>query len=107
MEVKGDKATVNGKDYSINVADGAEAASGGTVAHESADSTIVKAQMPGKVMKVSVNVGDHVNTGDVLLIMEAMKMEVEIKAPVTGTVSSIGVNVGDQAAGGQELASIN
>jgi pyruvate carboxylase subunit B len=107
VEVKGDKATVNGKDYSIGVADGAEAASGGGVAHESADSTVVKAQMPGKIMKISVNVGDHVNEGDVLLIMEAMKMEVEIKAPVTGTVSSIGVTVGDQATGGQELASIN
>ena len=106
VEVKGDKATVNGKDYSVDVADGAEAASG-NVAHESADSTVVKAQMPGKVMKINVTDGDHVNTGDVLLIMEAMKMEVEIKAPVSGTVSSVGVNVGDQAVGGQELASIN
>lgn len=107
VDVKGDKATVNGKNYSVNVADGAEAASGGNVAHESADSTIVKAQMPGKIMKLSVNVSDHVSEGDVLLVMEAMKMEVEIKAPISGTVSSIGVNVGDQATGGQELVSIN
>ena len=107
VEVNGDKATVNGKDYSIGVADGAEAPAKSGVAHESADSTVVKAQMPGKIMKINVEVGDHVNEGDVLLIAEAMKMEVEIKAPVSGTVSSIGVNVGDQAAGGQELASIN
>ena len=105
VEVKGDKATVNGKDYSIGVTDGAEAPAAG--GHESADSTVVKAAMPGKVMKLSVDVGDHVNEGDVLMIMEAMKMEVEIKSPATGTVSSIAVNVGDQAAGGQELASIN
>lgn len=106
VEVSGDKATVNGKDYSIGVTDGADAApaAGG---HESADSTVVKAAMPGKVMKLSVDVGDHVNEGDVLMIMEAMKMEVEIKSPATGTVSSIAVNVGDQATGGQELASIN
>ena len=106
VEVKGDKATVNGKAYDVNVADGADAASG-NVAHESADSTIVKAQMPGKVMKLNVAVGDHVSEGDVLMIMEAMKMEVEIKSTASGTVSSIGVNVGDQAVGGQELASIN
>jgi len=106
VEVKGDKATVNGKAYDVNVADGADTASG-NVAHESADSTIVKAQMPGKVMKLNVAVGDHVSEGDVLMIMEAMKMEVEIKSTASGTVSSIGVNVGDQAVGGQELASIN
>jgi pyruvate carboxylase subunit B len=108
VEVKGDKATVNGKSYDIAVADGIAAApaKSGTT-HESADSTLVKAQMPGKVMKVAVAVGDHVNSGDILLVLEAMKMEVEIKSPVTGTVSSVGVAVGEQVSGGQELASIN
>ena len=106
IEVNGDQATVNGKAYDIAVTDGIETTQSG-VAHESADSTIVKAQMPGKVMKINVAMGDHVSEGDVLLIMEAMKMEVEIKAPCGGTVTSIGVQVGDQANGGQELASIN
>ncbi len=106
IEVNGDQATVNGKAYDIAVTDGIESAKSG-VAHESADSTIVKAQMPGKVMKINVAMGDHVSQGDVLLIMEAMKMEVEIKAPCGGTVTSIGVQVGDQANGGQELTSIN
>jgi pyruvate carboxylase subunit B len=110
VEVAGDKATVNGKAYNIGVADGAEAApaaKGGAVAHETADSIVVKAQMPGKVIKTHVAVGDHVNEGDILLILEAMKMEVEVKAPSGGTVSSIAVNAGDQVTGGQELASIN
>jgi len=106
VEMKGDKATVNGQAYDVDVADGVDASPSG-VAHESADSKVVKAQMPGKVMKINVAMGDHVREGDVILIMEAMKMEVEIKAPCGGTVTSIGVQVGDQANGGQELASIN
>jgi pyruvate carboxylase subunit B len=108
VEIKGDKAVVNGKSFDVSVTDGAAApAASGGAAHESADSVAVKAQMPGKVMKVAAEVGNHINEGDVLLVLEAMKMEVEVKAPATGTVSSISVNVGDQVASGQELASIN
>jgi len=106
VEVKGDKATVNGKAYDVNVADGVEAEASG-VAHVSADSVEVKAQMPGKVMKINVNAGSHVTAGEVLLVMEAMKMEVEIKAPVAGAITSIAVSVGDQVTSGQALASIN
>jgi pyruvate carboxylase subunit B len=106
VEVKGDKAKVNGKDYSIDVADGVETASS-SVAHVSADSIEVKAQMPGKIMKINVTDGSHVTAGEVLLIMEAMKMEVEIKAPSEGAITSIAVSVGDQVASGQALASIN
>ncbi len=106
VEVKGDKAKVNGKDYSIDVADGVKTASSG-VAHVSADSIEVKAQMPGKIMKINVTDGSHVTAGEVLLVMEAMKMEVEIKAPSEGAITSIAVSVGDQVASGQALASIN
>jgi pyruvate carboxylase subunit B len=106
VEVKGDKATVNGKDYAINVADGVEAAASG-VAHVSADTVEVKAQMPGKIMKVNVSDGSHVTEGEVLLVMEAMKMEVEVKAPAAGSITSIAVKVGDQVTSGQALASIN
>ena len=106
IEVEGDHATVNGKTYNIAVDNGVASPKNG-IAHTTADSTIIKAQMPGKVMKINVAMGDHVNEGDILLIMEAMKMEIEIKSPTGGTVTSIGVQVGDQANGGQELASIN
>ena len=107
VEVKGDKATVNGKSYDIGVADGIEAASSSSVAHESADSVEVAAPMNAKVMKVNVSVGDHVSEGDVLFIVEAMKMEVEVKASAGGTISSISVDAGEQVTAAQAMASIN
>ncbi len=106
VDVAGDKATVNGKAYDFKVTDGEEVAPG-DAAQASADATLVKAQVPGNVIKIQTSVGDQVNDGDVLLIMEAMKMEIEIKAPVAGIVTSIDVQVGDKAVAGQAIASIN
>jgi pyruvate carboxylase subunit B len=108
VEVKGDQATVNGKAYDIGVADGVETSSGSVaVAHESADSVEIAAPMNAKVIKVSVDVGDHVNNGDVLFVVEAMKMEVDVKASAAGTISSIAVSAGEQVTAGQAMASIN
>ena len=55
----------------------------------------LKAPMPGLVLEVSVNIGDRLNKGDRVLVLEAMKMENVIKAPADVTVSSIEVNKGD------------
>jgi pyruvate carboxylase subunit B len=107
VDVKGDKATVNGKTYAIGVADGAESASSSSVAHESADSIEIAAPMNAKVVKVNVDVGDHVSNGDVLFVVEAMKMEVDVKSSAEGTVSSIAVATGEQVTAGQAMASIN
>ncbi len=54
-----------------------------------ADGTQIKAPMPGTVLAVKKNVGDAVKAGDVILVLEAMKMENEIVAPCDGTVKSI------------------
>jgi pyruvate carboxylase subunit B len=110
VEVKGDKATVNGKSYDITVKDGtAPAASSGekAVGHESSDSAVIKSPLPGKIVRIITKTGEHVSAGGVILVLEAMKMEVEVKAPTAGTVSSIGVRVGDQIIAGQEIASVN
>jgi biotin carboxyl carrier protein len=66
----------------------------------------VTAQISGKVVRVNVKVGQAVAKGDVLLILEAMKMENEIKAPADGTVKDVPVSEGQRVAEGDVLAVI-
>lgn len=56
----------------------------------------LKAPMPGLVLKIPVNIGDHVKKGDPILILEAMKMENVIKSPGEATVKAIRVAAGDK-----------
>ena len=67
----------------------------------------VKAPMPGNILDVKVAAGASVKAGDVLVILEAMKMENEIVAPQDGTVASINVNKGDTVNSGDVLVSMN
>ena len=59
-----------------------------------AGSVAVKAPMPGTIMKVNVSVGATVKKGDVLCVLEAMKMENDICAPADGKVASVNVQKG-------------
>ena len=63
--------------------------------------------MPAKVFKIVANIGDHVNSGDPILILEAMKMEAAVNSTVSGTVSELLVSVGDQVNGEQVLALVS
>lgn len=67
----------------------------------------VSAPMPGKILAVKAKEGDSVKAGDVLLVLEAMKMENDIVAPQDGVVASINVKVGDSVESGAKLASLN
>ena len=60
-----------------------------------AGATTVEAPMPGKILNIKVSEGQAVKFGEVVVIMEAMKMETEIVAPADGTVSKILVKAGD------------
>ena len=68
--------------------------------------TAVNSPMPGTILDVKVNVGDTVAEGQVLMILEAMKMENDIVAPVAGKVAAINVKKGDSVNSNDALASI-
>ena len=102
VRIEGQKAVVNGKSYDITVKEGVEAKQG--VAPS--EGTPIKAALPGAVLKINVSEGDYIDEGDVLLVLEAMKMETEIKSPKSGTVKSVEVSVGDQVKNSQTLVVI-
>ena len=120
--------TVNGVAYSVSVeetaagaapvAAAAPAAPKAPAAHAAAPkapaapagaagAVTVKAPMPGNILDVKVAAGASVKAGDVLVILEAMKMENEIVAPQDGTVASVNVNKGDTVNSGDVLVSMN
>ena len=100
VKLDGDKATVNGKSYDINVKEGIDSA---PAAASSGDGEAVKAGVPGNVLRIEATEGTEVSEGDVLLVLEAMKMEIEVKSPKAGTVQSVLVSQGDKVVNEQEL----
>ena len=64
---------------------------------------VVKSPMPGNILKINVSRGQKVNEGDVLIVLEAMKMENNIHADKGGVVKSICVNKGDSVLEGADL----
>ena len=113
--------TVNGNVYDVTVEEGAagaatsapKAAAPKAAAPKAAPkaagqgSVKVNSPMPGKILSVKTSVGQAVKKGEVLMILEAMKMENEIVAPQDGTVASINVNKGDTVNSGDVLVSMN
>ncbi len=67
---------------------------------------VIKSEMPGRVISVKVSVGDHVEEGDILLILEAMKMQNEIKAPKSGEVKELFVKEGENISADSKLVVI-
>lgn len=66
----------------------------------------INAPMPGTILSVNVNVGDAVKKGQILVVLEAMKMENEIVSPVDGTVTFVGVSKGATVESGSPICVI-
>ena len=105
LAIDGDTATVNGQNYQVSLRAAPDGEPAPTA--QSGDATPVAAQMPGKVIRLLTQVGDRVEAGDGILVLEAMKMEMPVTAPIAGTVSDISVGAGDQVANEQVLAHIS
>lgn len=101
IKLDGDKASVNGKSYDVSVKEGIDAKSASTA---SGNGTEIKAGVPGNVLRIEASEGTSVEEGDVIMVLEAMKMEIEVKSTVAGTVQSIAVAQGDKVVTGQTLA---
>lgn len=121
--------TVNGTPYNVTVEEGAAApvqaapapaaaptpapvaapapAPAPATAGGTEGSVKVEAPMPGTILDVKAAVGSSVTSGQVLCILEAMKMENEIVAPQDGTVASVAVNKGDSVEAGQVIITLN
>ena len=76
------------------------------VSQSNSPSDIV-APMTGTIREISVTVGKEVTEGEVVFVMEAMKMDIEVPTAIKGTIEVINVNVGDSVTEGQLLAKIN
>ena len=116
--------TVNGTVYDVTVEEGSTAGAAQTAAPVqraaapkaapaapkavgTQGSVKVNAPMPGKILAIKAEAGKAVKKGEVILVLEAMKMENEIVAPQDGTVASVNVAVGASVEAGEVMATLN
>ena len=117
--------TVNGNVYDVTVEEGASTGAPAAAAPKAAPNAApkaapkaadpagaqgavaVSAPMPGKILAVKASAGQAVKKGDVIIVLEAMKMEIDIVAPQDGTIAAINVAVGDSVEPGAALATMN
>ncbi|WP_207062128.1 sodium-extruding oxaloacetate decarboxylase subunit alpha [Motiliproteus sp. SC1-56] len=110
---------VNGQSYVVQVTEGgdvsalapvaqpAQAPQAAAAAPAAGDGEPVSAPLAGNIWKVEVSPGDMVQEGDVLVILEAMKMETEVRAARAGTVAAVTVKEGDSVAVGDTLLNLS
>jgi len=107
VTLEGGKALIGGIAYDLDIEGLEEGTTGSGVATTAAVSEgAVTAIMPGKIIRMLVAEGEEVAEGDVVCILEAMKMENELKAPRAGTVKELYVQPGQDVETGAVLAEI-
>ena len=91
-------------DIQVTAVNGESAATSAPKATASGDELDIKALLPGNVWKIVANPGQSVNEGDVIMILESMKMEIDVVAPRGGVIKSINVATNDKVVEGQVVA---
>ena len=113
--------TVNGVAYDVTVEEGTDRqapvapvaapiikpAAAPVAAPTSNGAVKISSPMPGKILSVKSKAGASVKKGDIILVLEAMKMENEIVAPQDGTIAGINVTAGQEVEAGAVLATMN
>jgi biotin carboxyl carrier protein len=108
LEVAGERVTAKAKDVTKSAPQAAAAAPAAAPVQAAQEYTDgVFAPVPGKVVDIKVKEGDSVKEGDLVLILEAMKMENELHAAKAGTIAAVLVNKGDQTTKGQLLVAFS
>lgn len=92
--------------YPVTLTDPKRMRSAGLAGAQAGGAARILAPMPGKVVRVLVTAGAHVEAGEGIVVVEAMKMQNEMKSPKAGTVASINADVGATVNGGDVLAVI-
>ena len=97
---------VGATQYSVTLVDPKRLRGTSTTAAHADEAARIVAPMPGKVVRVLVNVGDQVEAGAGIIVVEAMKMQNEMKSPKAGTVVALKIDVGATVNAGDVLAVI-
>lgn len=102
---------VDGRSYNVAVGPGGsnisvQQTSSTPVSEVASNGEVIESPMAGNILKVNVTPGAHVAQGDVVIIMEAMKMETEVRSKISGTVSTLNVKEGDAVAVGEALITL-
>ncbi len=101
------KTVVNGKVYNTSIKEDKNANETAAASSGSNGEVEIKSPLPGKVFKIVSDIGDHVESGDTILILESMKMETRISSTSSGTVSELLVSEGDQVSTGDVLVLVS
>jgi pyruvate carboxylase subunit B len=105
VSIENNQASINGKVYPVSIEEKVE--TDHPVEHaKNITMNEINAPMSGQVMVVFRKIGDKVNAGDVILVMEAMKMEIEIKSPFSGTIIELNIKESDPVVTGQTIVKI-
>lgn len=100
------RVSVGAREYGVRLTDPKHLRGAGAAAGEQGGRALVKAPMPGKVVRVLVEAGQAVEAGQGLVVVEAMKMQNEMKSPKAGKVARINVREGATVNAGEVLAVI-